>query len=220
MTLGNFCLSEPLEFSDGTINTLIIENPVFYRDFVSDIIEQANTKCGDFFLSENNKQMDFAKSVCIITDIFGIDFQTRQITAQILKNVGEECDEADTAQLITKLNMFAASLSARSSLCVTFKELTNAADFLKLFNFAIDTEEMNFCEKLTEYITLMSECFAKKLFVILNMKSALSDEEHTEFCKLAAYKKFNVLLIENKQCGICADNEKIRIIDNDLCELS
>lgn len=220
MMLANFSLANPIEFNDGTVNTVIIENPVFYRDFVSNLIFQINTKVGNFVLSENNKPIDLSKNVCFISDIFSLDFETRQITSQILKSIGEDCDEPQTGRIISELNMYAAELSAKSSFTVTFKDLTSTAELLKIFNFTIDTENLDFCEKITEYITLMSDCFDKKLFIILNMKSALSDDEHTEFCKLAAYKKFNILLIENRQCGVTAENERIRIIDNDLCELS
>ncbi len=69
------------------------------------------------------------------------------------------------------------------------------------------------------YLTVGAPFRGKRLFILLNLKSALTTEEQSEFFKLMSYKKINVLLIENKVSERCAENEKIRIIDSDLCAI-
>lgn len=115
--------------------------------------------------------------------------------------------------------MFAAELSSTAPVDVAFTELSSTDALLKLFNFAVDVENYDFVEKITEYISLSDRLFGKRLFILLNLKSALTTEEQSEFFKLMSYKKINVLLIENKVSERCAENEKIRIIDSDLCEI-
>ena len=77
-----------------------------------------------------------------------------------------------------------------------------------------------FCERIAEYVGLVERLFRKRLFVLLNLKSALTREEQAEFFKAVSYKKLFLLLVENRYSERCGENEKIRIIDEDLCELS
>ena len=129
------------------------------------------------------------------------------------------CVQSISYSLLTELNMFAAELSSTAPVDVAFTELSSTDALLKLFNFAVDVENYDFVEKITEYISLSDRLFGKRLFILLNLKSALTTEEQSEFFKLMSYKKINVLLIENKVSARCAKNEKIRIIDSDLCEI-
>ena len=55
--------------------------------------------------------------------------------------------------------------------------------------------------------------------MILNLKASLNGREFSELAKLLRYKKIRVLLIENRKSEFSAENETVRILDNDLCEI-
>jgi len=221
MILGHFELTEPIELREGEISTVVIENPMLYRRFVCAMLDQSVGESDEFRLSDENGELEFGKNVCVITDVFNISFNTRAVSVKLLHELGENTHQlsCDTEKLITELNMFAAELSSTAPVDVAFTELSSTDALLKLFNFAVDVENYDFVEKITEYISLSERLFGKRLFILLNLKSALTTEEQSEFFKLMSYKKINVLLIENKVSERCAENEKIRIIDSDLCAI-
>lgn len=221
MTLSYFDFSSPLEFEENTVNTLIIENPIFYRTFISNILEQMDNNASEFMLSEGNSILDFSKNISVITDMFRIDFDTRTINNKVLQEANEVSKTSfDTGKLISELNILASKIATGMALDVTFSEISDLSGVLKLFNFVIDSGSLTLGEKIMEYITLSSTFFGKRLFIILNLKSVLSPDEQEDFFKMLCYKKINVLLIESKQYEFNSAHEKIRIIDKDLCELS
>lgn len=222
MTLSNFEFSNSLEFKEGRINTLVMENPVFYRNTVLKMKEQINGGNEEFFLYKNGQKEDFVKNTELITDIFGLKFDTKPLNTKIIQALKDETDLADdeTFEIITKLNMFASELANKLAFDVSFKELTDLKEVIKLFEFFLDVETLNFCEKITEYMDVISSFSNKKLFVFLNLKSALTEEETEYFIKNAVYKKYSVLLLENKAQERIWENEKLTVIDRDLCEIT
>lgn len=222
MTLSYFEFSNSLEFKEGRINTLVMENPVFYRNTVLKMKEQINGGNEEFFLYKNGQKEDFVKNTELITDIFGLKFDTKPLNTKIIQALKDETDLADdeTFEIITKLNMFASELANKLAFDVSFKELTDLKEVIKLFEFFLDVETLNFCEKITEYMDVISSFSNKKLFVFLNLKSALTEEETEYFIKNAVYKKYSVLLLENKAQERIWENEKLTVIDRDLCEIT
>ncbi len=221
MRLAHYELDEPLEFKEGKINTLTVENPVFYRKVVSELVEQSAGNQGGFFLSENDKLIEFSSSAEVITDVFNIVFDSRAILTKVSRAVtGEFAFRADeTQKIITDINNLANNIVPMLDFPVKFNMVEDFEPVLKLLGFSVDTDNMDFCERLAEYICFLSKYMNKKLFIILNLKSCLSADEQREFFKLMQYKKINILLIENCDREKASENEIIRIIDKDLCEI-
>ena len=222
MMLASFtALSEPINIDEGSAATLVIEEPIFYRGFIEGLRDASEGLESDFVLSENNIISDFGKNVCLITDIFGIDLASRSIASKILHAVSAEAGAAEdeVMPVLSELNSLAFSLSSRLGYDISYKSLTDLSGVLKLFDFAVDTEGMSLCDRLIQYADIMSSDFGKRLFVTVNLKSALSEDEQASFFRTIAYKKHRFLLIENMQHAYRADNETIRIIDRDLCEI-
>ena len=73
-------------------------------------------------------------------------------------------------------------------------------------------------EQLLEMMRLHRECFRKRLFVFVNLKSFFSENEITLFYQSVFYEKLSVLLLESGQKEPVRPCEEVRIIDKDLCE--
>lgn len=91
---------------------------------------------------------------------------------------------------------------------------------IKLLNYRIDKEEMDFAEQLLEYMKLRRRFFGEQLFIIYNLKACLDSDELRLFYKTVRYEKLIILLIEDRQRetvgGDCCE-ERTLIIDEDLC---
>lgn len=210
-----------IEFEENKINVLIIENGTFFRKAVFDAVNQAKGEEGEFILSENFKIIDFSKNAEVIINFSELDFDSRKFAAKINKmaeNASEEL-ENESMELLSKINIFAASLATLMDIDVSFSEKENISDIIKLFDFKIDREGKTLGEQLLEYMKMCRMFFGKKLFIFVNLKSYLSEEEAESFYKSVLYEKYDVLLLESHQRGAFLEKEYVTVIDEDLCEI-
>ena len=221
MKLAHFNWASPIEFQEGKINTLVIENPKFFRDTVIALIEQGQGYSHGYILSDKNDLLDFGKSVELITDIVRLSFDSRSFTAKINQIVNDESKmfEDNSKEILSAINKLASDILFRLDFDGTFTELNDLSGVLKLLNFSVDAENMTPYERIMEYMNLQTLFFHKKLFVLVNFKSYFTLEEQREFLKHLKYKKLNVLLLESSCREKISLDERLRIIDNDLCEI-
>ena len=78
MKLGNFNLNEPLDWSDKSVNTLVIENPRYFYSVISEMIAQSMGDDGSFMLSEGLETVSFSRTVDVITDLFSINLNEKR----------------------------------------------------------------------------------------------------------------------------------------------
>ena len=81
--LSHTVFSAPILFEENCINVLSIENPMFFTNFLNDIIAQINGETGEVFLSENYQPLSIAKNLSLITDILFINFETASLNSSI-----------------------------------------------------------------------------------------------------------------------------------------
>ncbi len=220
MKLSMYELAYPIEFSEGVINTLVIENSGEFGRTVFGMTEQASNRESKFTLSQGTDILDFSKYAEVITDVFRLSLEAKSITAKINQAVIDEAMilSGKAAEILTKINELASEITGNLDFDSTFTDLNDLNGVLKLLNFSVDFESMDFYERILQYIDFFSKYFGKKLFVIVNLKSCLKEKELIDFAKTVKYKKYNVLLIEDSQRDKISPDENIRIIDKDLCE--
>ena len=126
---------------------------------------------------------------------------------------------ADSTDILSRINEIGAELLSSLDFEANYTPLTDFNGIIKLLGFAVDIQGMSLPERIMEYTDFLNLHCGKRFFVILNLKSALTQSEFSEFAKMAEYKKISFLLIESHQTEICDERESIRIIDRDLCEI-
>ena len=221
MTLSCYELQAPLEITENGVATLVIENPVFYRNFIEDLLLQSQSCSSRFTLAEGNTVLNLSKEAEIITDIFRLPFESRTVQSRVNQAATDElgilCESS--AELLGRINAVGADIASSLSFEAGYTPLADFGGIIKLLGFYIETEGLSLPEKAAEYLSFLSLYCGKKLFVILNLKASLNGGEFSELAKLLRYKKIRVLLIENRKSEFFAENETVRIIDNDLCEI-
>jgi len=221
MKLAHFNWSSPIEFQEGKINTLVIENPKLFRDTVIAFIEQGHGFSHGYILSDKNDPLDFGKSVELITDIVRLGFDSRSFTTKINQIINDESKmfEEKSQKILSAINELGNDILFRLDFDGTFTELNDLSGVLKLLNFSVDYENMTPYERILEYMNLHTLFFHKKLFILVNFKSYFTLEEQRNFLRHLQYKKLNVLLLESTCREKIDPDELLRIIDNDLCEI-
>lgn len=221
MKLAHYFFNEPLDWSYTNINTLVIENPKLYRNLILELVSQQEGFDGKFVLSEGDI-IDIHKNVEIITDIFKLEpSENKKIISAIQKELSGIANHDMPEKLVELygyINSLISEMTFSSGLDITFDEINDISLILKLYNIRPDTDDYSLIEKLISYMELCEKYLNKKLFVMLNIHACCSIEELNSFFKDVVYRKSNILIIESHIENI-SKYEKVRIIDNDMCEI-
>lgn len=220
MMLAHPLLQSPIEFRENIVPVLIVENGLLFRQLIADLLAQENGEPGEFALSDRSGLIEIAKAILLTVDPLFPELDGRRILTKIQQMAVTAAEEqpAKTAECLAALNDYGAALTAAIPFNVTFSEMESADDVVKALAFRVDTEGMPVPERLLEMMRLHRECFRKQLFVFVNLKAFLSEEEITLFYQSVFYEKLSVLLLESGQKEQVRPCEEVRIIDKDLCE--
>lgn len=222
MKLTHFAFDEPFEWSGQNVCSLIIENPIFYRNAMSSILEQSQSGVGEFVLSDNGSIIPFERNVELIGDIFGINPCSNK---SILNGIVKDAAESIMHQVPDKLSgLFMSINSVLSDLCfesasdLTFDEINDISVLLKTYHLRPDIEGLPLAEKLLTYMELCQKYTQKKLFITVNLRACLSDTETKCLYRDIIYRKLNLLSVE------CVGSTKLaceqrKILDIDMCEI-
>lgn len=217
-------LEKHLEFNENNINVLVLESPIYFRAFIEELNKQIIYDEGNFILSENHKELKLSKNIELILDLFNFNFTNRKITNKIIEEAKTIALDEDyfqrTLEIISVLEEYMISLVDEFDYPIKNKEKIEIDDILKIFDFKIDEQDATWLEKIVAYLEVCQRFLDIKLFVLVNFKRYLTNEELKAFYKQVSYKNISLLLIEqNIREDEKFENEKIIIVDEDLCEI-
>lgn len=214
--------SSPINFNENEINILVLENPIIFSKMIREILKQCEGYEGNFILSENFELIEIKNNILVVTDIFNININDKKILNKIYNNLKE----------ISSIDMFEQTQNLNAEIVKYLQELIQFTDYPLVYNEDISLENIfkscnlkieslndSILEDIINYITLYKMIFKTKLFIFVNLRSALSQDELFQLYKTVSYEKINILLIETNITNIINEYEKIRIIDNDMCEI-
>lgn len=126
----------------------------------------------------------------------------------------------ESSELNTQIMSYISRLMYESDYDLCSGSEIDFTSLLKLCDvkFASDSAS-SLCNRIIGYLRAYTELLKTKLFVFVNLKSFINKLDLVELLKTAAYCKYSILLLENVQREVKLENEVIRIIDNDLCEI-
>lgn len=223
MMLSHSVFDTPIVFEENKINVLVIENCDFLMRSIQDLKLQSEEDTeGEFVLSDGD-DVGF-KNTVVITDMFSLDINSKKNLTKLYAYLSEfsrnETYFGKTLSVLSEIQSFVAEISEASDYNLSASE-TDVRDLFKIcdLKFAVDSNT-EILEKLCSYISVLRDFLKTKLFVLVNLRQFVSENNITEFYKYTAYNKINVLLIESSCPEVRLDCEKYKIIDKDLCEIS
>ena len=218
MIISHPAFSEPIELCENKNTVLALENKNFFRSFLLDLKNQINGESGEIVISENYEPINL-KYICLISDFISIDLNEKSILNKVysdLISISENDVSEETEEFKSNaLNYFSALIS-QSEIELSFDDI-DILNFLKSLKIRVD-ESDTFLEKIIDLIKIYTFMFGYKLIVFVNLKEFVSENELSEIYKYCNYNKINILLIESFQKN-ALPNEKLIIIDDDLCEI-
>lgn len=224
MRLINTKWKHTIEFSEGNVTTLVIEDLQCFREYVTSLIQETRSKEGSFFtLSiDGIKPVEISDNIVLITDLFNLDFSLKTLTTalnSVVKNVltNNYLDEIHRfAEYISELSF---SVESYLPLQVKHKEEYTANDLVKILDFHCSSSEEDTLGQLVDYLNLHKKLLGINCCVLLNAFEVLDKNDLEALIHTCGLEKLSILFLESRIPEFELTGEKRIIIDKDLCEI-
>lgn len=210
---------EQFEFLESKTNVLVIENKDFLKKIVLDIFNLCDGEDSETSFFDKNKELK--KEVDIVTDIFSLDVNSTKNLTKLYTKIKEDYIIGDKYQTYLEFSrhahLFLNDISKYLEYSVDFKENLDIPAFLKLNSMKFSFEDSTVLEKIIDYIDILTEFIGIKVFVFVNLRNYLTDDETESLYQHIVLNKVNILFIESAEFSSLKELENRRIIDKDLC---
>lgn len=192
---------------------------LFYT-IISELKRQVNKVEGSFILSKNNAPINLDNYIEVITDIISFELSDKRFLPLITKQIESVCMNEEnylrTGELISLLENYFLDIVDESDCMAEPVYDIDVSSLIKSANFRLEHSFENLTEKIYEYVRLSAKYLGKRVFVFVNLKQFLSQEQLCELYKFFRYEKYHLVLMEG--CiKYSLPNEERHIIDKDMC---
>ena len=224
MKLINEDLNNEIIFEENKVNLLVVENKKKFVEFIQEIIKQINGNEGKFSLFDKNTELKIHNKVEIIKDIFDLDINNKKILNKIYHELEELSIDSEflleTKNMESNLLKYIYYLIEKYDYPLEIVEGLDLKEIFKLLSVKLSLCFSNKVEEILEYIDLVSRILKKEIFVLVNLHIFLEKDDIVALCRECFYKKIKLLFVENQKPDIINNEERLFIIDNDLCEIN
>ena len=209
-----------LDVSLPGVTSLVIENPVFYRELLMDLYAQMDGMAGKFVLSHEGKTLSIATWVELIDNVLHFDLNTRTLLGKVQSAMEQtavnETFFLKTAELLQQLERYTQELAFQFDCDILCKHCS-VSGLLKAVGIALRDDYEDPLERLADYMELIREFDREKLFVLVNLRSFFDDDHVEKFLETVSAHGYRLLLLDGIERKKLPQERRITI-DNDLCE--
>ena len=208
------------DFEESRIQSLVIEEPGFFRELMLDLYDQADGMEGRLVLSEDGKELAVGSCVELLDNCLHFSINSRtlvnRLTAAMERAAMSEAFFLKTSALLQQVEEYIDELAFNFD-CDVACERCTAAGLLKAAGIYIRDEYDDPLERLADYMELIREFDRDKLFVLVNLRSFFADEHVEKFLDTVSAHGYRVLMLDSVSRKKLRAENRITI-DNDLCE--
>ncbi len=204
---------------ENIVNELVVENPLLLAEVVKELSGQCEGQTGGFVLSQESKILAVEKNVCFLIEPFSLDNNNRKILTKLyqsLENYVKNDLYERQGEFIQSYLKYMDCICEQSEFCLTYNMEPECQDLLKMANVKFNIESDTILESIVNYIKVACELLGIKIFIFLNLKLFLSEEEIRKLYKESFYRKIHIVLIEAIYQKKYLE-ETVCIIDKDKC---
>lgn len=219
--LNHFELESKFGITFDKINVFVVENNAKFYNYCKELKLQEEGETGNFILFDDKKEYPISKNVKVIFDYFNLDLNEKKLQTTLFNSLSNICQGEmlnEYSELITYIASFMEKLNSYSEFDIDFNEQIPLSAIFKVFGVCAKEDTSNLVSCLVNYMQFCTKLLGTKLFVFINLKTFLSDEDLQKLYKQTKLDEINILLLENT-LRPKLDGEYITLIDNDLCEI-
>lgn len=220
MKLAHPQLDHVLDFNSGYVNTLVIEQPDFFRQFLQDIDSQMRGCSGRAVLSEEDSPIEFARHAELIDSFLNFQLARKPLMTRLVSRLGTLAMDAEnyirTSRLLGALEQYIMDLSMDLP-CSVYCSKMNFDGILRAVGIEILDDHSHDLERLLDYMELTRELEHDRLFILVNLRSYYSDAEMEAFFASVCAHEYHILPVDSVSRARLS-NERRVTVDDDLCE--
>lgn len=209
------------ECSAGHVCSVIIENQDMFLDIISDIDSQIQGNEGISVISENNQIVKTDKYLEQITQFVPFDLNKKTLINKIVANMqniaSDESHLTQTNEVLAAWEKLCMDIEFELNANIDFYKIS-AETLIKSAGVTIADDYDSLSEKILDYFQMIEEFECKKMFVLVNMRSFVNDDEMQRFVDTVIMRNHQIILLDNVEHKLL-NGEKRYIIDEDLCEI-
>lgn len=203
------------------VNTLVIENQPLLVRLLNDLQNQIEGSEGRSVLSSGNKQLQISKKLELLSRFIPFEINQKSLVNKVISNLEKVAVSGEyyekTVELLSSIERYLYDISFSFVGDIDFTKV-NIGALLKAVGIEFADNYDSIPEKILDYMELVTEYDTRKLFVLLNFRSYVSDNEAKLFFDSILSHGYHVIMIENTEYPRL-ENEKRFIVDADLCEI-
>lgn len=220
MMLAHPQIDTVFNFSDDGVNTLVIEAPTFFRQFLQDISLQVSGLEGTAVLSQDNMPIAFSRYAEVLDNFLSFEIGKKSLISKLQSRLEAELMNAQnyvrTMHLLGELEQYIQELFFDLPGTVVCDKLS-ISGVLRSAGIEILDDYGDSLERVLDYMELTRELERDKLFVLVNLRSFYRDEEIAAFFKSVLDHSLCVLLVDSVSKARLPLEKRVTV-DADLCE--
>lgn len=220
MMLAHPQIDTVFNFSDDGVNTLVIEAPTFFRQFLQDISLQVSGLEGTAVLSQDNMPIAFSRYAEVLDNFLSFEISKKSLISKLQSRLEAESMNAQnyvrTMHLLGELEQYIQELFFDLPGTVVCDKLS-ISGVLRSAGIEILDDYGDSLERVLDYMELTRELERDKLFVLVNLRSFYRDEEIAAFFKSVLDHSLCVLLVDSVSKARLPLEKRVTV-DADLCE--
>lgn len=222
MKLVHFELSGVLLDDKTNFTEWIIESPTHFSEYVIEMHSQIEGSEGRFVLSESDKIIVLSKSAVIILNPFAVDINTRKVLNKLYSELSNYAKSEQmyvkTSEFLRLMQEYLLELEQCTEHNLEYDPEIDITSLLKSVNVHYETTSMDFRESLLQYVKILADIGGIRLFIFVNLRSYLTDNQMTEIIREMNYQNIRGVFIEN-QTRENLEGVQTYVIDTDNCEI-
>lgn len=204
---------------ENQINTIVLEDPSAFLQFMQTVLQQLEGEEGDLILSEEDKILPFSKNIIMIDNPLTINCNEKKILTKLYKELEnivnmELCEKYSIVN--TDVVQFMESVMNAVPYHLEMDYQIGVGDLLKAYNVKIATEESDPVERMIDYLRAMHTICNINIVLVLNLKQFYTLEQVQQIYEFCFYEKIYLISVEGIKSYLTQE-EKYVIIDRDLC---
>lgn len=210
-----------IEFNNGYVNELVIENKKQFMEMVKDITIQSEGSKGNFVLSIKDKPVELSKYADVTIQFAPFQINRKSLLTKLYSAIEQKALLAEnfikTEEILSKLEQYIHYLAEDFSVEIDCQRIA-IGPIIKALTPEIEESDKSTIEKVFDYMQMVREFDKDRLFIMVNMRTYFTDTEMELFIESVCLHDFKVLLMESTAFSVLS-NVKRYIIDADLCEI-
>lgn len=215
-------IENELIVEDNKILNIEIYNKKFFYRFIKDLnlIEDGNTIEEITAFNKQNEEITLTNKIEILSNFLDFDLYNKKYSSDFQKYIVKNSEEKNIDKIVKEYSKVYDSISNIVNLIdipITIKNDFDFESIIKSFKFEVNFFD-NLLNNLIDLLEVKLNLSKEKIYVFINLKSYLSNEDLLELYKYIFAKNINSIFIDTNKYDDLNDNVNKIIIDTDLDE--